>query len=66
MKTPLPVTLDDLQATARDDKARMCEYRKLTVFWNPIDNCFSYMHDGWRCTKDFAKSILAGYHAVRK
>jgi hypothetical protein len=65
MKQPLPVTLDDLQATASDDRERNTTYRKVTVFWNPIDNCFSYMHDGWRCTEDFAKSILAGYEAMR-
>lgn len=65
MKKSLPVTLDDLEATARDAKERMTVYRKITVFWNPIDNEYSYIHDGWRCSMEFAKNLLAGYEAMK-
>lgn len=61
MKNPLPVTLDDLQATAKDDLDGKYDYRKLTVFWLKTDKSFLYKHDGFYCTEEFAKLKLAEY-----
>lgn len=64
MKNPLPVTLDDLQATAKDDRDGKTTYRKITVKWIPARNTFIYEHDGWVCRKDFAIDILAAYSTL--
>lgn len=58
MKKSLPVTLDDLQATARDDFAGVCMYRKLTIIHQQKTNSFDYYHNNHPCNEAFVISTL--------
>lgn len=42
MKTPIPVTLDDLQATAKDNKRGWCTYGSLKIYWDGATNKHNY------------------------
>lgn len=61
MKQPLPVTLDDLQSTAKDDIAMTAKYRDIVVLWNIKTNTWSYWHDGFPCNEPFVRIKLSEY-----
>lgn len=42
MKTPVPITLKDLQATAKDDKRGLCLYGYLKIYWDDATNSYNY------------------------
>lgn len=58
MKTPIPVNLNDLQATAKDDKRGLCRYKEVEVYWDDATNSYDYKYRGGRINADQAKDIL--------
>jgi len=56
VKPRLPITLDDLEATAKDAKDGWCNYYKLYINWN--GKSFSYWFDDRSTTKLIAGEYL--------
>lgn len=56
MKTPVPVTIDDLEATAKDDKNGLACYRFVEVHWYWHTKQFHYYYKGKSETK---KAVVA-------
>lgn len=61
MKIPVPVTLDDLQATAKDDKAGVCNYGGIKVYWDDATSNFNYWFKGEVIDAEQVKDILNGH-----
>lgn len=59
MKTALLVTLDDLEASAKDNDGKPYEYRQLCVRY--LYKRYWYRFDDWPCTKEFATLKLVEY-----
>lgn len=58
-KTPVSVTLDDLEATAKDAKngVVLCGPRYLKVYWDDATNSFSY----WRKSMPIGRKAAEGF-----
>ncbi len=63
MKKPIPVTLSDLEATAKDDKAGLCFYGYLKVYWDDATNNFNYWYKDRSCNKQMAEEVLGKSNA---
>lgn len=61
MKTFVPVTLSDLQATAKDDKAGICNYGGSKVYWDDSIGNYKYWFKGEVVDADQVKDILNGH-----
>lgn len=58
MKTPVPITIRDLECTARDAKNGVAEYRGIKVYWDDATGEFCYYNDGHLIAKHQASFIL--------
>lgn len=58
-KAPVPVTLDDLEATAKDAKNGVALWgpRYLKVYWDDATNSFSY----WRKSMSIGREAAEGF-----
>lgn len=60
MKNPVPVTIDDLRASAKDDKAGLSFYGHLKVYLDDANDSYSYWYKGKSITEAEIKNILLG------
>lgn len=61
MKSLIPVTLDDLEATALDHKLGFASYKFVEVIWNGVTTKFSYYYKGREVSK-----LIAGKYLMEK
>ena len=59
MKSPNPVTIYDLECSARDAKNGECEYEGVKVYWDDAADQFNYYIDDDMVTKRSAIDTLA-------
>lgn len=59
MKTPIPITIDDLRATARDDKDGICCYKQARVYYDDATHSYSYYIDGKHAFAEELESYLS-------
>lgn len=58
MKTHIPVTVYDLECTAKDAKNGVAEYRGIKVYWDDATNNFSYYNQNSQISKERAILII--------
>lgn len=52
MKKSVPVSIYDLECTAKDAKNGMAKYGKVTVWWDDAQNSFLYKIGNANCSKE--------------
>lgn len=58
MKFTAPVTIYDLECTAKDDKNGITEYCGVKVYWDDATDTFSYYCNGVAVSKVNAEAVL--------
>lgn len=60
MKAPVPVTLDDLEATAKDAKNGLAIWgpKYLKVYWDDATNSFNYWYKSRPVNRAVAESFM--------
>lgn len=54
------VTINDLQVIAKDDKAGLCVYGNLKVYWDDATDTYKYWYKSDVIVKSEAEAFLTG------